>query len=91
MRGNSDIRAVRWINNRVVTVVSSHLKHESYQSPKRYRRVKKAWTDVALPHLIEKCNSGRGADQLVGYLNNLRLYIYTMLLSPAFWERNVSN
>ena len=42
MRGNSDIRAVRWSNNRVVTVVSSHLKHESYQSPKRYRRVKKA-------------------------------------------------
>ena len=51
MHGTSNID---WIDNSVVTVASSPLKHELYQSSKHYSRVKKALTDVPKPHLIKK-------------------------------------
>ena len=51
MHGTSNID---WIDNTVVTVASSPLKHGPYQSSKRYSRVKKALTDVPKPHLIKK-------------------------------------
>ena len=49
---------IDWIDNRVVTVASCLIKHESLiKALNVIVRVKKARTDVPQPHLIEKCNS----------------------------------
>ena len=72
--------SVRWIDNKVVTVVSDQLTEAPTSKCKRYSKVQKRKIDVLQPHLIWNYHAyiGRGGggvgrvDQLDVYLNNLR-------------------
>ena len=70
-RGSIDISAtsflcaVRWVDNKVVTVLSNHLIHEPLQTCRRYDRKRKNRVNVDQPNLIHKYNKYMGGvDQL---------------------------
>ena len=68
-----DLCSVRWVDNKLVTVVSNQLMEGPTSRCKRYSKVQKCKIDVPQPHLIQKYNAYiGGVDQLDGYLNNLR-------------------
>ena len=78
-RGSMDISstsflcAVRWVDNKVVTVLSNYSSHEPLQTCKHYDRKEKNRLNVDQPNLIHKYNKYMGGvDQLSGFLNNLR-------------------
>ena len=59
----NDICAVRWFDNKVVTLASNNLTHEPLQHCSRYCRQKKQKFTIPQPFLIRQCNE---------HLNNLR-------------------
>ena len=68
-----DLCAVRWADNKVVTVLSNRLTEEPSSKCKRYSKIQKCKIDVPQPNLIRMYNAYMGGvDQLDGYLNNLR-------------------
>ena len=68
-----DLCSVRWVDNKVVTVVSNQMTEAPTSKCKRYSKVQKCKIDVPQSHLIGKYNAYMGGvDQLDGYLNNLR-------------------
>ena len=65
--------AVRWVDNKVVTVLSNHSSHEPLQICKRYDQKEKNRVNLDQSNLIHKYNKYMGGvDQLDGFLNNLR-------------------
>ena len=70
---HKDVCAVRWVDNKVVTVISNTHTNEPVSICKRYSCVEKAKVDLPQPDCIKKYNSHMGGvDQLDSYLNNLR-------------------
>ena len=68
-----DLCSVRWVDNTAVTVVSNQLTVAPTSKCKQYSKVQMCKIDVPQPHLLRKYNAYMGgADQLDGYLNNLR-------------------
>ena len=68
-----DLCSVRWVDNTAVTVVSNQLTVAPTSKCKQYSKVQMCKIDVPQPHLLRKYNAYvGGADQLDGYLNNLR-------------------
>ena len=71
-----DLCSVRWVDNKVVTVVSNQLKEAPTSKCQRYSKVQTCKINVPQPNLIQKYNAYIGSvDQLDGYLNNLCLCI----------------
>ena len=72
----NDICAVRWVDNKIVTLASNNLTQESLQNCSLYCRQKKRKVTNPQPFLIRRCNEHMGGvDQLDSYLNNLHHYI----------------
>ena len=85
-RGSMDISStpflcvVRWVHNKVVTVLSNHSSHEPLQTCKRYDRKEKNRVNADQPNLIHKYNKYMGGvDQLDGFLNNLEVLTNLMV------------
>ena len=67
-RGSYDYRthkhskfiAVRWYDNKTVTLVSSYIRIQAVHSVKRYDRIEKKHVQVKQPHVIQTCNKYMG-------------------------------
>ena len=57
---HKDVCAVRWVDNKVVTVMSNTHTNEPVSICKRYSRVEKAKVDLPQPDCIKKYNSHMG-------------------------------